>query len=509
MSVQTLHLQPKQGTLLELVESGKYDGILYGGALGGGKSRGIRLIDAIRRDRWPGSTSLIFRRTYPELRVNHIDQMLRDHPYLEKFWSTTDKTIYWPNSSQTVFASADDEKAVARFMGMEFGDIFADQGEQISEDWHGRLRERNRQTGVPGFVPQYVISANPGGISHGYLKRIYVDRKKYIGRERAGGYAFVQAFAWDNVEWSREALEADDLTQDDYYGWTDEQRFRYFIERTHYGRILDSKPTKRRNAMLLGRWDEYDGQYFDCFDPAASPVPYASLDLKPWTQRWISMDWGYDHPTAVYWHAQISDTQRAVYREFTVSHMGVEDIAHAIGRLTKPMDDAPGEHIKTFFLGADAFAEKTDEQTINIRLGKILALYGIPQPTRASMGPGSRVARARAAYDGLAAKSLLIADTCPELIECLPNLVHNPDQREDILKVDGDDRYDGWAYGLTYGRVDGDAKPWEQKVIEAVANIPKEDITSRNIAIAKMEAGRKRGLVGVQIGRRNPVRVRR
>jgi hypothetical protein len=340
---------------------------------------------------------------------------------------------------------------MARFMGAEYGDVFVDQGEQISQDWHERLLESNRQVGVPGFKPRYIVTANPGGISHGYLKRVFIDRLRYLEHESPADYAFIPAFAWDNVEWSRDALRVDGLTQDDYDRWTDEQRFEYFIKRTSYGKILNAKGKKRRNSMLLGLWNEYDGQYFDCFDAEKDPVTYDSLGLKTWTRRWISMDWGFRHKTTVYWHAQIGEHTSATYREFVTSGTSVEEIGHTIGQLSrrqKTDGTAEVEPIGAFYLGGDAFAHKTDEQTINIRLGRVLAEYGIPAPSRAHDAPGSRKARGAVAYDRLAAKTWLIARTCPELIQLLPDLQSDPDDVDTVLKVEGDDPWDGWSYGV-------------------------------------------------------------
>jgi hypothetical protein len=42
----------------------------------------------------------------------------------------------------------------------------------------------------------------------------------------------------------------------------------------------------------------------------------------------------------------------------------------------------------------------------------------------------------------------LITETCPKLIECIPQLVRGDRRQEDIRKVDGDDPADAARYGL-------------------------------------------------------------
>jgi len=56
-------LQPKQGQLLELFENSKATWIAYGGARGGGKSAGARLVQRYRGLQDSGTRRIIFRET--------------------------------------------------------------------------------------------------------------------------------------------------------------------------------------------------------------------------------------------------------------------------------------------------------------------------------------------------------------------------------------------------------------------------------------------------------------
>ena len=79
---------------------------------------------------------------------------------------------------------------------------------------------------------------NPGGVSHGYLKRLFLDRRFEAG-ENPEDYRFIQARVTDN-----KALM---LRQPDYL------------------RDLEALPPKLRKAWLEGCWDVYEGQYFEEF----------------------------------------------------------------------------------------------------------------------------------------------------------------------------------------------------------------------------------------------------
>ena len=72
----------------------------------------------------------------------------------------------------------------------------------------------------------------------------------------------------------------------------------------HYLKTLRALPSHLKRAFLDGDWDVFAGQYFDRFDCSRHVVRAEEIDWKPWWPRWISVDWGFEHPAAVYWHAQ-------------------------------------------------------------------------------------------------------------------------------------------------------------------------------------------------------------
>ena len=478
-------LQPKQVHLLEQME--RKDGpriILYGGAMGGAKSFAVDAVNFIRRQTHAGTVSLIFRRTLPELRNNHIEPMFRIWPQMREFWNESKRLLTFPNGSQTYFGSADNEDDMARFYGMEFADEFIDEAQQLEYHKTSFLRTRNRTT-VRGIKPCQVLTANPGGVAHAELKRLFVDRK-FKGRERPEDHYFIQARAHDNVQWVLPALEEDGFTEADYYGWPEEVRFEYLLERSEYGRTLDSMPEKQRNAFLLGRWDVFAGQYFDCFDPDHDPVPPAAAAslLKPWTPRWISWDWGWAHPSAIYWHAQLEDGRVLTYREIVASRKSPVDLAREVGELSRAFK----ERIRAVYLSHDAFGQKTDEKTIAARIEEALDEFGLPAPV---MPARNRASGARLMYDLLGTKRWLISRSCPGLIDCLPTLVHDPDDTEDVLKVDGDDAYDGARYGIAVPD-EHTVVPSEVQLAEDLKHLETNDFTSRNAYHQKALRDRER-----------------
>ncbi len=162
------------------------------------------------------------------------------------------------------------------------------------------------------------------------------------------------------------------------------------------------------------------------------------IDWKPWWPRWISMDWGFEHPAAVYWHAQgqwetaghaDAGGERAnaqgkgvvTYREYVTHRTPPRELAREIvarcvaGSGNNGSGDAARvlgsgadryagreipryarddnenqrrggyerEKIDAIYLSPDAFARRTDEASIAEQMGDIFAAAELPRPVPA------------------------------------------------------------------------------------------------------------------------------
>lgn len=90
--------------------------------------------------------------------------------------------------------------------------------------------------GHNNFPHQVMYTMNPGGVSHGYFKRLFID-KRYRDTENPDDYEFIQAFVTDN----KALMESD----------------------PEYVRVLEGLPPKLRDAWLGGSWDLFEGQVFE------------------------------------------------------------------------------------------------------------------------------------------------------------------------------------------------------------------------------------------------------
>ncbi len=193
------------------------------------------------------------------------------------------------------------------------------------------------------------------------------------------------------------------------------------------------------------------------------------------------MDWGFEHPAAVYWHAQDA-AHTITYREFVRQHMSPRALAREIA------DRSRGERITAVYLSPDAFARRTDESSIAEQIGDVLAAEGLPRPVPAD---NDRVGGWLLMYQMLDAGEWLIAENCADLIRTLPSLVRDTVRVEDIEKMDGDDSADAARYGLK-SRLR--SRPIEQRpYAERVASrVTSSDPTIRAIQARKAEIDEQR-----------------
>jgi hypothetical protein len=317
-------------------------------------------------------------------------------------------------------------------------------------------------------------ATNPGNIGHAWVKALWVDRVPAPGMDRPdqydpADYEFIHATIADNPHYAEDA---------------------------DYKKTLGQLPEALRRAFLDGEWDVYAGQYFDIFAAGRHTVRAEDVQLEPWTPRWISIDWGFEHPSAVYWHATRNDGVVVTYREFVQNHLSPRMLAAAIAERSV---DRLGrtERIRDVYLSPDAFAQRTADASIAEQLGDGLAAAGLPRPSPAD---NDRVGGWMLMYQALEADHWVIADNCTRLIENLPTLTRDPANVEDALKCDGDDPADSARYGLKSALEPGRA-PAEVLAAERITAV---DPTSRAIWLKKFSAEESRRVAPVAPRRWRP-----
>jgi len=440
---------------------------LFGGAAGPGKTKALLYEAIYQAHLHPGVDTLLLRRTFPELEASLITYFRRDVPRdLYEKYNEAKHTVTWLNGSTTRFAYCDTENDVYRYQGAEYLFIGVDELTHFTLKQWQFLTSRNRCR-IKGAKPCMAGATNPGNIGHAWVKALWVDQVTAPGMDRPDqydphDYEFIHATIADNP---------------------------YFAHDDEYKKTLGQLPEALRRAFLDGEWDVYAGQYFDIFSVERHTVRAEQVQLEPWTPRWISIDWGFEHPSAVYWYATRPDGVIVTYREFVQNRLSPRMLAAAIAE--RSIDRlGRAERIRDVWLSPDAFAQRTADASIAEQLSDGLASAGLP---RAAPADNDRVGGWMLMYQALEADHWLIAENCPRLIENLPTLTRDPANVEDTLKCDGDDPADSARYGLKSALEPGRA-PAEVLAAERITAV---DPTSRAIWLKKFSAEEQRRVAPV------------
>lgn len=441
-----LHLQPKEIELINKIEAGKDGWIGYGGARGGMKSHSLRAVALYFGFKYNNIKILIFRRTYPLLWENHIMPLMEEWPFMRRYYNEEQKVFRLPTGSKIIFRYADTLKDLLDFKGREYALVMIDEATDLTE---GEIRVLSSccRSISRAFTPKRILTFNPGGVGHVFVKRLFVDREM-TDEEGKQGVDFIQSFPWDNALWSHDLLAEDGYDESDYHSWEEQRRIDYFL-RSEYGRELLSN-SQYTATWLWGRWDVLAGAYFNIWKKELHTIKPAELRPEAHWKWWIGMDWGFVHATAVIWFCT-DGTMTYSFREWCQSGLTPTQIADGIVKGTKAIRvNDESIQLEAIFLSPDAFAQHTSDRSIAVEMSEVLEAQGLPAPLQAD---NDRIGGWQLMYDMLRDGRWRISEACEQTIRMMPLLQRNPEsknalQQEDILKVTGDDAPDAQRYGV-------------------------------------------------------------
>lgn len=378
----------------------------YGGARGGGKSWAMRRKFILLALRYPGLNLLLLRRTLPELRENHLIPMQREL-YGFAVYNSAERVFRFPNGSRIKLGYCDTMQDVYQYQGQEYAVIGLEEATHFTEEQMRFLTTCNRTT-RKDFSPRMYYTCNPGNVGHAWVKRLFIDRL-YAENENPDDYLFIPARIYDN----KVLLDAD----------------------PNYIRQLEALPEELRRAHLDGDWDVHAGQYFREFSRDRHVIE--PFEIPSWWRRFRSMDWGYNDPCCVLWHAVDGESRVYTYRELYVRETRAGEVASMVLELSR------GESISytvaspdmwqkrgAVLSGAGGFEGET--------LAELFTSSGLSlTPADNSRVPGWNRVRDFLAVAPDGRPNWLCFSDCRNLIRQLPALQFDQHNREDA--ADGDD----------------------------------------------------------------------
>lgn len=388
--------------------------LLYGGAAGGGKSRGFREDMRLFALLTPNANVLLMRRTHTELRDNHwVPAMLEWRGDGAKF-NSSDHTVTFPNGSRVIFGHCHNDGDVMRYLGQEYDRVYFDELTTFTEAQYDMVCGRLRTT-KPGVKPRAIGGTNPGGIGHLWVRQRWIDRDSSRDdgtRRDLTGYEFIQALLSDNP----------------------------LIDTPEYRARLEALSSAKRRAYLDGDWDIFEGQYFKSYSAARHickpfPIPTA------WPKG-RSLDYGGTAPFCCLWWAldpSSSPMRMYVYREYYRAGALLDHNAREVVRLSE------GEQYRWSVGDPSMWAKGPTERGSLADQCRTVGLHLTPATNERLAG--WQLCDKLLTGDDNGPLVQFMEGACPNLIRTLPALVHDERHVEDVDTHGEDHAPDAWRYG--------------------------------------------------------------
>jgi hypothetical protein len=377
---------------------------------------------------------------------------------------------------------------IEQYLGQAYPAILIDEAGQFSPDAWMMLYSRNTVNAACkpnkyGHMPIPVIvgCTNPLGPYYEYYRTVFVQKEPWEAPEGA------RKDHTNGTWWSKESGEWINIYDPALYAC---QRSTVMdnpeLLKRDPGIIarLNSMPKAKRDKLLLGLDGAVEGQYFDCFDQWEHVIDLRedpeAIIWQPWQTVIGSQDWGVGHANAAYLFTKAM--VRTIGNEYKLKTVCFRETVTSGGRthkewahLFKHMCKLPGNNgelpttvtPKAIFFSHEKFSKQVTQHTPAEEYSKELKALGLPPVNRAHAAAGDRIGSASLVYNLLKNGELVILDTCKDIINAFPSLMRDPDNLDDVLKVNtrGDDCWDAFRYGI-YGMFAGRKKPISQTAEE-------------------------------------------
>lgn len=423
----------------------KANEVLYGGAAGGGKTKALIMDALFRTLTFPGTTAVVFRRTYQELEDTDIKEALSSYPKELVKYNAGRHEFTLKNGSKILFRHCENEADRFNYSGIEIQFLYFDELTSFEQVIYDFLKTRLRAKKSLGVVPIVRSASNPGNIGHGWVKKMFVDAGPYMSIQTQEIYSealhktkkirtqYIPALATENPF----------ITED------------YVFE-------LEQKPQALRDALLNGDWNSFEGQVFTEFvdDPAHYVDRLYTHVIEPfeiplWWPRYMSFDHGYSKPFSVgYWAV---DPEGRVYR-------------YKEWYGCKPRQANKGLELTPREIAAGIVSRETEEAANNLSIDRIAdpAIFdrsrgdSVADQMRPDVGkPGiifrkgdnTRLAgkmqlHERMRFDPNGKPMMYVFNTCQDWIRTVPSLPYSVTKPEDIDSDAEDHAYDETRYFL-------------------------------------------------------------
>lgn len=397
-----INLFPKQAQFV----NSDVDDLFFGGQVGGAKSTAVIMGACLRRMKFPGSTGLILRRTYPELEKSLIQKSREIYPFFGATYHETKKCWTFPNGSLQYFGFCETDKDVYSYQSAEYQDIWIDESTHMTEFQITYITSRCRST-IPGCKPLIRLASNPGNTGHLFHKKRYIEpyKKQKIWKDERTGKTM--SFIPSSLEDNPAMMELDP---------------------TYKSRLRELGETKYK-ALAEGDWDVYEGAYFD-WDEKIGVLPYKRVPDTD-TFKFLAMDWGFKEPCCVLWFEVMPSGRIYCYRELYVTNLSNPDLAKTILQMS-PSNEKYEYMVCEVDIWFKQAEQKEGGESIQQQMEAVLGTRIPLIKANKNRIAGWNKMQQYFAKAGDGRPWLMISPVCENLIRTIPTMIHDDKNPNDV-----------------------------------------------------------------------------
>jgi hypothetical protein len=371
-------------------------------------------------------------------------EIKRELPSEIGVYNETHKHFQFYNGSVMIFKSLEYDRDCEDIQGWEIHHAGVDEAGQLTPYMLNYIISRIRlgkysklmETWGPEKdifkerLPRYALSANPGGISHHYLKHKFIDPA-----------------APETVFYDESLRNPDDPSDK---GWSTvyipaSMRDNQYLD-SGYAAQFGDLPEHQQKQLRDGDWNVVPGAFFDCFDSVRHVIKPFKIP-EHWT-RFRSCDWGHATPFSVGWWA-ISDGKE-------LTNNAGEKVTYPEGAMIRyrewygckkknGLSTTKGLRLSGTELGTGILKRQAKDEKINFSVADPSMWRtdgGISQAERAlkagvvfQKADNQRELGWQEFYRRMKDGMLFVFETCPDFIRTIPSIEADEKRPEDITST--------------------------------------------------------------------------